>query len=241
MTRAQRLAEIRAFCQANADAGQVARYARYFKEGYDAFGVHPDVWEAQKDAWVAAWRASLGLEGFLDLGDRLVRTGKFEEGSLAIYFVLPFRDEFTPETFDRLGVWLDAGLHNWAHADTLCGALLAQFLEDRIVPMTRMAPWRSASSKWMRRAVPVACLGLLDQAGKVPALLRFIRPMMQDPERVVQQGLGWFLREAWKVGPAVVEPFLFEWKDSAPRLIYQYATEKMTPSRKSRFRRSKRR
>jgi 3-methyladenine DNA glycosylase AlkD len=62
---------------------------------------------------------------------------------------------------------------------------------------------------------------------------------MLDQERVVQQGLGWFLREAWKRRPEVVEAFLLEWKDSAPRLIFQYATEKMTPENKARFRKAK--
>ena len=142
MTRAQRLAEIRAFCETHGDAGQVARYARYFKEGYDAYGVHQDVLEAQRDASIAGWKRSLGLEGFLDLGDHLIRTGKYEEASCAICFVLPFRDEFTPETFDRLGSWLDNGIRNWAHTDVLCGALLGSFLESGIVPVSRMRPWR---------------------------------------------------------------------------------------------------
>jgi 3-methyladenine DNA glycosylase AlkD len=62
---------------------------------------------------------------------------------------------------------------------------------------------------------------------------------MLDEERVVQQGLGWFLREAWKRQRLVVEEFLIEFKDTAPRLIYQYATEKMTPEQKNRFRRAK--
>jgi len=74
---------------------------------------------------------------------------------------------------------------------------------------------------------------------KIPALLRFIRPMMMDEERVVHQGLGWFLREAWKVNPKAVEPFLMEWKDRSARLIFQYATEKMTPKQKARYRAGK--
>ena len=62
---------------------------------------------------------------------------------------------------------------------------------------------------------------------------------MLDPERVVQQGLGWFLREAWKKTPAPVEAYLTGWKDTAPRLIFQYATEKMSAADRARFRRAK--
>jgi 3-methyladenine DNA glycosylase AlkD len=51
--------------------------------------------------------------------------------------------------------------------------------------------------------------------------------------------MGWFLREAWKVNAAEVEAFLLKYKDSAPRLIIQYACEKMTPENKQRFKRAK--
>jgi len=63
--------------------------------------------------------------------------------------------------------------------------------------------------------------------------------MMMQPEKVVHQGLGWFLREAWKVYPQPVEAFLLQWKETSPRLIFQYATEKMTPEEKARFKRTK--
>jgi 3-methyladenine DNA glycosylase AlkD len=69
--------------------------------------------------------------------------------------------------------------------------------------------------------------------------LAFIEPLMSDSEKVVHQGAGWFLREAWKRKPAKVEAFLLRHKDRAPRLIYQYATEKMDKAAKARFRRSR--
>jgi 3-methyladenine DNA glycosylase AlkD len=70
-------------------------------------------------------------------------------------------------------------------------------------------------------------------------LLEVMRPMMHDRERVVHQGLGWFLREAWKRQPELIEIFLMEFKNSSPRLIFQYATEKMTKEQKERFRAEK--
>ncbi|MBM3746002.1 MAG: DNA alkylation repair protein, partial [Acidobacteria bacterium] len=83
-----------------------------------------------------------------------------------------------------------------------------------------------------------AALSTEGQGGLSP-LLEFLRPLMRDAEKVVQQGLGWFLREAWKKQPEPVEAFLLEFKDTAPRIIFQYATEKMTAARKERFRRAK--
>ena len=64
-------------------------------------------------------------------------------------------------------------------------------------------------------------------------LLDFVEPLMQDPAREVHQGAGWFLRELWKLDPKLAERFLLRYKDTAPRLIFQYATEKMTAEQKA--------
>ena len=82
-------------------------------------------------------------------------------------------------------------------------------------------------------------LGLVKKGDDVAPLLEFIRPMMLDDERVVHQGLGWFLRESWKKQPKPAEAFLAEYKETAARLIFQYATEKMSAAARSRFRRAK--
>ncbi|MCD1294631.1 hypothetical protein CUJ83_06410 [Methanocella sp. CWC-04] len=42
------LEEIRAFCRENADGEQAAKYARYFKEGYDAYGISQSVRDEYK-------------------------------------------------------------------------------------------------------------------------------------------------------------------------------------------------
>jgi 3-methyladenine DNA glycosylase AlkD len=66
-----------------------------------------------------------------------------------------------------------------------------------------------------------------------------IEPLMSDIEKVVQQGTGWFLREAWKQQPGPTEQFLLRYKDTCPRLIVQYATEKMDSDARQRFKRSR--
>jgi 3-methyladenine DNA glycosylase AlkD len=148
-------------------------------------------------------------------------------------------DQFTPDAFQRIGLWLEHGVRNWAHSDLICGMILSPCLNKRIASLADLSAWRDSASKWKRRAVPVAMLSLLGGKGKTATLLKFIEPMMLDQERVVHQGLGWFLREAWKKDPVPVEKFLLKWKEKAPRLIYQYATEKMSPGQKQRFRRAK--
>lgn len=239
MTTQSLAAEIRAFCSTHGDPKVVAKYSKYFREGYDAFGLSREVFEKQRDVWLQKYREELRLKGFLELGDCLIKTGKYEEASYAITFIVPFKKEWTKATFEHMGDWLEEGIGNWAHSDVLCGEVLGPCLKEKIVKVSDMKEWRQSASRWKRRAVPVALLAFVKMPEKTPSLLKFIRPMMLDEERVVHQGLGWFLREAWKMNPKAVEPFLMEWKDRSARLIFQYATEKMTPKQKNRFRAKK--
>ena len=235
------VAEIRAYCAENQNPALSQKYARYFKEGYDSWGLldkeHPLFSAKQKD-WLERYR-TLGLRGFIEAGELLMASGKYEEGSLAIRFVKAHLDQMDAESAAALAGYFRAGLRNWAHTDVLCGEVLAPLLASGRIGLPLFETWRTSELKFQRRAVPVAMLGLLKSKPEVGPLLEFLRPLMLDGERVVQQGLGWFLREAWKQQPKPVEAFLKEWKDTAPRLIFQYATEKMTPQARERFRRAK--
>ncbi len=233
--------EIRAFCQTKADEGLVRKYSRYFTEGYDAYGLSKEVFLAEASNLVGKLRGELSLEEALRLGDLLFQSGKYEEGSFAIYIVEAYEDEFTPAVFQRIGTWFEEGVRNWAHTDVLCSKVLSIFFKKGVCGLDDLALWRESPSKWKRRAVPVAMIELLDSGPNMKPFLAFINPMMLDGERFVQQGLGWFLREAWKRQPQPVESFLLKWKDTAPRKIFQYATEKMTKEQRVRFRAERKR
>ena len=230
---------IRTFCKSNSDEKQVERYARFFTEGYDAYGIDKDVFQQKKDALIEKYRNELTLNDVLSLGELLLRDGKYEEASFAILLVQPYQSEFSSDTFQALGEWLETGIRNWAHTDVLCGEVLSPFLEEGIVHWEDMASWRESPSKWKRRAVPVTMLGLLKTQKNVKPLLGFVDSMMLDDDRFVQQGLGWFLREVWKKNPKPAESLLLKWKDTAPRKIFQYATEKMTKEQKEKYRRAR--
>jgi 3-methyladenine DNA glycosylase AlkD len=233
------LTEIRQELRAKSDPVMVKKYARFFVEGYDAYGVDLKLLRPQRQEWFDKYKKELGLPGFMQVGFQLVKSGKYEEGFIAIDLIYHYIEEFTPDVFMQLGEWLDNGLCNWAHVDSFSSEILSVFFTRKIVPVDALSTWRYSPSKWKRRAVPVTLIKVLKNGVSIPELLTFIGPMMEDKEKVVQQGLGWFLREAWKVAPEPVERFLLNWKDTCSRLIIQYATEKMDKNNKSLYRRSK--
>jgi len=235
----ERFLEIRRFCQKNANPDIVKKYSWYFTEGYDAYGLDQKTFESQRDKWLEQWKNDLTLDDFLLLGDKLISTGKYEEASFAIGFIYSNKEKFTPETFERLGSWLENGIINWGHTDVLSGKALSYFFINTIVEIESLKKWTDSASKWKRRAVPVTLIDVLKMNVTLERLFLIIEPLMSDSDKFVQKGLGWFLREAWKVYPKETEEFLLNWKDMCGRIIIQYATEKMDKENKNRFRRAK--
>lgn len=209
------------------------KYARFFREGYDAYGIPEEMIRDHKRMLVEKYAFS-PLEA-AQLGHIFLKTGKYEFGTLAVMLLKKFRPKFTFEVFQVVRDWFEDGVENWAHSDMICSKLTPVFLELQIVELEGFADWRSSGSKWTRRAVPVTMLYLRKTADP-NQLLDFIEPMMGDREYVVQQGLGWFLKQHWVVRHREVEDFLFRHRNTAPRLIIQYATEKMPRDKRKRFR-----
>jgi 3-methyladenine DNA glycosylase AlkD len=231
--------EIFSFCEKyffdHENPANVGKYARYFTDGYDAFGLEEPQLKELRDEVFARFEPS--VPELARLARHFFATGKYEFGSLAILLLKKHRPRFERIVYDEMKSCLDGFVDNWAHSDLIATKITPVFLELGIAGMEDFRNWLTSESKWTRR---VAAVTMLWQRKRLPAieLLEFVRPLMRDPERPVQQGVGWLLRELWKSSPQEVEDFLFENKDTAPRLIIQYATEKMSKDKKKRFRRA---
>ena len=229
--------EIRSYCRANADEAVVKKYSRYFKEGYDAYGLSREKLEEKVNSILSD--KSVNMKLVLSVSRSLIKSGKYEETSFAIRLLNEFSEQFTAATFREIEKWFQIGIINWGHTDVICGMLIPPFFEMKIISLEALSDWCTTKNKYQRRAVPVSMLALLKTTDDYVPLFDFIEPLMTDSERVVHQGLGWFLREAWKIKKKPTERFLLKWKNDAARVIFQYASEKMTPEQKKRFRKEK--
>ncbi len=237
MTEKDLLDEIIAYCRENASDEIVKKYSRYFKGGYQAYGLTQDLLYAKVDEILK--RPDITLDLVIGAGRLLVKLPEYEMTSFAALLIRHFHKHFTRSTFNVVREWFETGINNWAHCDVICSEIIALFYKKNLITYADLASWKTAANKFQRRAVPVSMIKLLKTHPHFDDFFRFIDSMMPDKEREVHQGLGWFLREAWKRNPADTEVFLMKWKDTAPRLIFQYATEKMTPEAKMRFRKEK--
>ncbi|TCO10898.1 DNA alkylation repair protein [Natronoflexus pectinivorans] len=236
MNSNQLVDEVRAYCHKHSNPQNLQKYQRYFKGGYDGYGL-TTIQITAKVKEIAP-KLDAGIETALKAVPVFMESGMYEETSFGLLIVDSFEKELTPEVFDLIGSWFAKGITNWAHADTLGMYLLPKFLKKNIIAIEDFKPWLQSEYKFQRRCVPVTLIKSLKIVG-IEKPMQFVEPLMTDTEREVHQGVGWFLREGWKLNPNEVELFLLKWKETAPRLIFQYACEKMEKEERLRFRRTK--
>ena len=230
--------EIVTYCKSNINEEIIKKYSRYFKEGqWDAYGLTQEQIKTKTNYFLG--KKDIDIPLLRETSKILVRSTKFEETSFAIYFYRSFKKKFTRDTYRDITHWFETAIRNWAHCDGVCGELIYPLLEKDIISYKDLEPWINANNKFQRRAVPVSLIKLLKTTDDFIPLFNLIEPLMIDPDREVHQGVGWFLREAWKKQKLSTETFLLKWKDKSPRLIFQYACEKMSPDAKIMFKRTK--
>lgn len=237
MTATELIQEIHEYCLANANAERLRTSQRFFKEKFVGHGLTaPQLYSKAKEIQKIG---DFDLPTILEATPILMKSGMFEEISLDLLLLDGLWKQFTAETFRTIGGWFSISITNWAHADMLGMLILPKFLDKKILEMSDFSSWLDSPFKFQRRCVPVTLIKHMKKSRQVMPSILFVEKLMTDREREVHQGMGWFLREAWKISPAETESFLAKYKDTAPRLIIQYACEKMTAENKLRFKRIK--
>ncbi len=239
MTADQLISEIIQYCKANANAENVVKSQRFFKEPHEFYGLSSPQLNAKVKELLKT--SDITLDILVQATNILVKSTKYEVPAIGLLLINGLGKQFTKETFATIATWYTIGIDNWAHADVLGMMVLPQFMLKGIIPINAFKAWITSPYKFQRRSVPVTLIKVLknNKTADFNPFFTFIEPLMTDNEREVHQGVGWFLREAWKIQPEPTEKFLLKWKDKAPRLIIQYATEKMTKEHKERFKRVK--
>jgi 3-methyladenine DNA glycosylase AlkD len=239
MTSEKLIKEIRDFCNANTSEDNILKSSRYFKGGFQGYGVTSLLMlEKVKELLKSK---TIEFKTIMEVAPELIETNLYEESAIIQLLANGYGKEYTKDTFELMSGWYAIGIHNWAHADVMGMYILPQFMKRGIISYEDFKPWISSPHKFQRRCVPVTLIKHFkaNRQDDFMKYFKFLEPLMSDPEREVHQGMGWFLREAWKIQPETTEKFLMKWKDTCPRLIIQYATEKMDKEYRLQFRKSK--
>lgn len=224
--------QIERFCFDREDPVRAIRNMRDFYEGYDAFGLEEEEIKILRDRIFDQYE--LTVREIVDFGLFLLKTGKFEFGSLAISMIKKHRPRLDPYAREKIKEWLDNGVENWAHADALGIKILPVLFELELVDLSSFASWRDSRSKWTRRAAVVSLIWLR-KALPAEDILRFIEPLLADNEKVVQQALGWLFKELWNRATEITEEYLETHKESIDRYTLKQVISLMPHSKAKQF------
>jgi 3-methyladenine DNA glycosylase AlkD len=232
MTRRELVSSVRSELAASADSKFRKGLMWFFKEPVDPYGVRtPQVRRIAAAAyrevkkWPPAERNAFCRE--------LWASAKMEEGGVAICVYQRFRKQCSACEFHLFEKWIDRYVGNWAHCDGVATWLIAASIGNEPGLIRLLFPWVASKNRWKRRAAAVSFLQEAKQGRNTEAILEVAGALLEDPDDMVQKGVGWVLKEAYPKRPREVLELLRFRKDRTPRLVLRVAAEKMTAAHKA--------
>ncbi|MGE5646546.1 MAG: DNA alkylation repair protein [Acidobacteriota bacterium] len=227
MTVDELLARVRAEMHARADEDFRRGVVNFFVEPVNPHGVRsPDVKAIARiaHAEVKRWPAAQRLR----FANELWKSGRLEEGSLAIVIYRRLAKQAGAAEFAVFERWLDRYVHNWANCDGVASWLLAGAIANEPELIARLRPWAASKNRWKRRAAIVAMLQEAKQGRNTAAIFELADALLRDPDQMVQKGVGWVLKQTYPKRPRELMAFLLPRAAQAPRLVLRIAAEKMS-------------
>ncbi len=132
----------------------------------------------------------------VELASRLISSGYGEQKSVALALLEQVPDYFTPERFDLLET-LVRGLHGWSKIDSFTNLFLKRILEAHEAAFIELLKsWNVDADLWLRRASVVIFTRKVAKSGLYKDVaLANCNSLINDPEHLVQTGVGWCLRD----------------------------------------------
>ncbi len=222
----QTLSLLRVSLEAVADPKHRDGMTRYFNEEIHPLGVR----SAEMNKIVAStWRRIKGWEKseILELCEALWVAGTFEQGSLACKLSARLDKRLEEADFDRFEVWMDTQVANWAHCDDLGTHAIGTLITTFPSLFTRLAGWTSSDNRWMRRGAFVSLVYPLRKGKFMEDGLRLAKMHLNEPDDLVQKGIGWMLKEGTRLHAMQVFQFVLANKQSMSRIALRTAVEKL--------------
>jgi 3-methyladenine DNA glycosylase AlkD len=221
------LEAVRAELRAQADPVFRDGVRRYFQDTVEAYGVRtPAIRKMASTIFreIRHWPLP-ARNGFCT---ELWKSGKLEEGSLAVVLYKRFSRECGACEFHLFEKWIDRFVHNWAHCDGLSTMLIAAAIANEPALVKLLRPWTAATNRWKRRAAAVSFIREARKGRHTSEIFEVAAALVEDPDDMVRKGVGWLLKDAYPATPREVMAFLKPRAATTPRLVLRIAAEKMT-------------
>lgn len=174
------------------------------------------------------------LNFLIQVADGLFSGSVLEEKVAAVFLLENLDAQFGDREFRMFESWLDR-VSSWADHDALVHDVIAPMVTAKPARVRFVLRWAKSSNRWRRRA---ACVALIRGARKkmfFPEIVKLSDSLLNDPDDMVQKGLGWLLRETAKYDARKTVPYLMKIRKRAPRLVLRTACETLPSNLRKRI------
>ncbi len=214
----------------NKDEQTAYSYNKYFKNVIQFYGIKtPKLKQILNELYKEIKKLSFDEQ--LQLSQELIKSKYSEEKSIALG-ILAKNIKNLDETHLPIIKELFDYVNNWATCDSLSGQLLCEMIKKGKLTPEKMSEWKNSSNLWMQRAACVTFVKIAKTGRYNKIILNICDTTIKNPERFVQLGTGWVLRELSLADLDLVISFIKQNYSHISREGLRYATEKMTPELK---------
>lgn len=167
----------------------------------------------------------------IDEGFALLRCEEMELKTVGVELLYRARKRLPDDVVDALAQLFDDGyVKEWATCDGLSGRVLRHLVVRDVALKKRVVAWSKAKNDWRQRASAVAFVNEAKHGAYDDDVIEVCSRIVKNPDRFVQLGCGWALRELSLVDRKRVLAFIDDNAQYLSREGLRYALEK-TPAK----------
>jgi 3-methyladenine DNA glycosylase AlkD len=171
--------------------------------------------------------------------DHIWRHAKYHEAKMqAVFFLGSLKRKHDPsDLWSVIRGWAD-DINCWDQSDELSKAYSYLLAHDQNLVYPQLKAWNDDRDPWKRRQSVVGLMCYANLHTKHPAynkIIPLVGNLLDDEDYYVQKGVGWTLREAYRVYPDKTFSFILKNAGVIDPAAFSAALEKMTVDEKNRI------
>ncbi|MDD2716900.1 MAG: DNA alkylation repair protein [Candidatus Wallbacteria bacterium] len=221
--------EITALLKSQADPKVAANYEQYFKKVIRFHGLKtPEIRNLFSEYYSKSIK-TMPFDEQIELAYRLFESKYAEEKSFGIGILkknLKKLDHSHIKDFEPI---IDKHIYDWGTSDSLSGKIISRMIEAHPEYGKLLIPWKDAKCLWRQRSACVSFVNVARFGKHNDTIIKIGSACVKNPERFVQLGLGWMLRELSLADLDLTIKFIKANYRHFSREGLRYAIEKMEP------------
>jgi len=184
-------------CLSKSNARTAKMAEKYFKNVIKCYGIMtPEL----KNIFNSIYKSdleNLSLEDKFDVAKTLLSSTFAEEKRIAIMLLRKDVKLLKRSHLPLFAQWIDAYIYDWGTSDSLSSVLsdMLKRSSDADEIAKDISEWKNASSLWRQRSSCVSFATIAKHGNYNDLIENICATCVKNPERFVQLGVGWVLRE----------------------------------------------